>query len=596
MSEKKKIGFGKVYWPSLLASLTIIILLFIIVFWIIGSLTAKTPFAVKNDTVLHMTLNTPIGEESSAKFNPSALGFEQKTGLADINYALEYAKKDQRIKGLFLEIDNLTCGYATATEIRNAIKDFESSGKFVVTYHSGEVISLKEYYLGSAASESYGFPSSMMEFNGLGAELMFFKKLFDELGVEMQVIRGKNNDFKSAVEPFFKDKMSDSSRVQMERYISSMWYDIKSTISAEKGISMEKLEMMADSTLIRRITDAEEHNLIDGAKYRDEVIDEIAKKVNAESFDEINFMSFEKYASKKFFNNQETTNGKGNANIAVILAEGGITKNGAEMASDKITKYIREARMDDGIKTIVLRVNSPGGSALASDEIWREVKLAKESKKVIVSMGDVAASGGYYIAAPADYIFAENTTITGSIGVFGVIPYTGDMVENKLGITFDRVSTNPHAVLSLNKKLTEDEIEVIQEEIDYIYSEFVAIVAEGRNMTTDQVNQIARGRVWTGRDAINIGLVDTIGGVNDAIAYAADLAGIDKPVLQYWPKKEKNPLMDLLESMEEGNEAKASVSTENTISDEMIRYYHQIKQLDNMSGIQARMPYFLEVK
>lgn len=596
MSEKRKIGFGKVYWPSLLASLTILIILFLIVFWLIGSLTAKKPFTVESDTVLHMTLNAPIAEEGSSKFNPSALGFEQKIGLADIQFALDYAKKDQRIKGIFLEIDNLACGYATATEVRNALKDFQSSGKFIVAYHSGEAVTLKEYYLASVANENYGFSTSMMEFNGLGVELMYFKKLFDDLDIEMQIIRGKNNDFKSAVEPFFKEEMSDSSRVQLEKYINSIWYDLKSTISTERNVSMEDLEMIADSTLIRRCSDAVDYKLLDAVKYRDEVISEIAKKVGADSFEDINFMAFEKYADKKFFNNQEITDGKNNANVAVIIAQGSITKNGEELASDKITNYIREARMDENIKTIVLRVNSPGGSALASDEIWREVKLAKETKKVVVSMGDVAASGGYYISAPADYIFAENTTITGSIGVFGAFPYFGDMLENKLGITIDRVSTNPHAVLSLTKRFTEEEIEVIQEEVDEIYSQFLSVVAEGRDMTVEEVNKVARGRVWTGRDAVEIGLVDTIGGVTDAINYAANLAGIDKPVVQYWPKKKKNPLAELLENLEQEEEGDETVNSQTEISDEMMKYYYQVRDLDKMSGIQARMPYFIDVR
>lgn len=592
---KKVISFGKVFWPSLMASvvvLTLLVLFFVVLF---GSLfSGPEPFAVKDKTVLHMTLSGQINESSNSEFNPSRFQMEQQIGLADIIYGLEKAASDKRIKGIFIELDGAQCGYATASEIREALVNFqEESGKFVLAYHKGEAVGMKQYFIASAAKENYGFPSTMFEFGGLGAELMFFKGMFDKLDLEMQVVRGSNNDFKSAVEPYFLEKMSDSSKHQIERYLTSMWEDIRQTIGDAKGISPADLNIYADSTYIRRMHDAVTYKLIDAVKYRDEVMEMLVQHSGAKDAEDLEFVSFEKFARKKFENNQKIVNGssKSTGNVAVILAEGGVTTTGDGLASDKITKLLRQARLDDNIKTIVFRVNSPGGSALASDEIWREVVLAKAVKPVIVSMGDVAASGGYYIAAPATRIFAEPMTITGSIGVFGVIPYTGAMLENKLGLSFDRVSTNQRSVLTTNKKMTPEEFQIVQDEVDYIYDEFLQRVAEGRGMSKEQVNAIARGRVWTGKDAVKIGLVDELGGLKDAIAYAAKEAGLESPKVQYLPEIKKEPIQELLESLTEENQ----VSVKQGIPEELLEYYSKLRSLENYVGIQARLPYELKL-
>lgn len=585
---KSGISFGKIFWPALTASVIVVALLVIFFSALFGSLLkGPKPFAVESNTVLHMTLSGPIGETSSAKINPTSFSLDNKTGLSALLFGLEKAAEDDNIKGLFIELDMPSCGYATASEIRKAINAFEEKGKFVITYFQGEAVGLKQYYIGSAANESYGFPTTMFEFGGLGAELMFYKGLFDKLDIEMQVIRGSNNDFKSAVEPYFRKSMSDSSRVQIERYLTSMWEDIRKAISDEKSISIEKLNHYADSTMIRRVSDAVTYGLINDVKYRDEVLNIIAEKIGKSNPDDLNLASFERYAQKKFETNQKIARGK-DANIAVILAEGGVVKKGDGLSSDRITKYIRDARKDENIKAIVFRVNSPGGSALASDEIWREVMLAKAVKPVIVSMGDVAASGGYYVAAPATRIFAEPTTITGSIGVFGVIPYTGAMLENKLGVTFDRASTNDRAVLSTNKKMSPEEFAIVQEEVDFIYDQFLSRVAEGRGMAKEQVNTIARGRVWTGRDALKIGLVDELGGITNAIEYAAKEVAIEKPIIQYYPKVKAEMLAEILEAFEDQKEDNSSTES---ISEELLRYYEHIKALEQYTGIQARMPY-----
>lgn len=592
---KKVISFGKVFWPSLMASVVVLTLLVLFFFVLFGSLfSGPEPFAVKDKTVLHMTLSGQINESSNSEFNPSSFQMEQQIGLSDILYGLEKAASDKRIKGIFIELDGAQCGYATASEIREALVNFqEESGKFVLAYHKGEAVGMKQYFIASAAKENYGFPSTMFEFGGLGAELMFFKGMFDKLDLEMQVVRGSNNDFKSAVEPYFLEKMSDSSKHQIERYLTSMWEDIRQTIGDAKGISPADLNIYADSTYIRRMHDAVTYKLIDAVKYRDEVMEMLVQHSGAKDAEDLEFVSFEKFARKKFENNQKIVNGssKSAANIAVILAEGGVTTTGDGLASDKITKLLRQARLDEHIKTIVFRVNSPGGSALASDEIWREVVLAKAVKPVIVSMGDVAASGGYYIAAPATRIFAEPMTITGSIGVFGVIPYTGAMLENKLGLSFDRVSTNKRSVLTTNKKMTPEEFQIVQDEVDYIYDEFLQRVAEGRGMSKEQVNVIARGRVWTGKDAVSIGLVDELGGLKDAIAYAAKEAGLESPKVQYFPEIKKEPIQELLESLTEENQ----VSVKQGIPEELFEYYSKLRSLENYIGIQARLPYELKL-
>lgn len=602
MSDKpiKRVTFGRIFWPSLVAilvaSFITMILFFTVLGGVIGGLMGSSASKdVKSGSVLHMTLEGQISENSSSKFDPMSMQMNSKIGLSDILYGLESAKNDNQVKGVFLELKNLQCGFATAREIRNAINDFEKSGKFVVSYNGGEVITQKEYYVSSAANENYGFPTSTMEFNGLGAELMFFKNTLDKLDVEMQVIRGNNNDFKSAVEPFFRTDMSDSSRVQIEKYLSSIWLDIRTDISKDRKVSVEELNDIAENLKIHRAEDAVAFNMLDGVKYKDEVLEIVAKKAGEKTIGEKDLIAFEKYAQKGLINNQANIKNK-NANVAVILAEGDVSVSGDGLSSDKICKYVREAREDNTIKTIVLRVNSPGGSALASDEIWREVQLANKTKKVIVSMGDVAASGGYYIASPADRIFAEPTTITGSIGVFGTIPFIGKMLENKLGLTFDRAQTNKHSVMSLNRKLTLEEFGIIQTEVDAIYAQFLNRVSEGRGISVEKVNEMARGRVWTGTDAKRIGLVDELGGIKDAINYAAKKAGIDKKdvTIRYWPAKKTDRLTEFLETINDSESAE--MMTQNQMPENLIYYYEQLKKLESMQGIQMRMPFEITLR
>lgn len=592
----QKVSWGRIFWPSFWAALIVSILGLII--WLVmilglSSIGKAKGLSVNGNSVLHMTLKGQIGEKAKSNFDPGSMKINYTLGLADILHGLEAAKTEGKVKGIYIEIDALSCGFATAKEIRDAINDFEESGKFVVAYNSGEVISQLEYYIASAANENYGFPTSNMQFLGLGAELSFFKNTLDKLDVEMQIIRGSDNDFKSAVEPFFRSNMSDSSRVQIETYLSGLWADYRKDIAADRKVSAKLLDSIAENALIQDVTDAVGFKLIDATKYRDQVIQLLSDKVELDEDSDLELLSFSKYAKKRFNQNQ-TLSKEDDPNVAVILAEGGVSKSGDGLTSDEICKLFIEARNNETIKTVVFRINSPGGSALASDEIWREVKLTNKVKPVIVSMGDVAASGGYYIAAPATAIFAEPTTITGSIGVFGVIPFTGKMLENKLGLTFDRVSTNKHSIMTTNRKLTEDEMTLIQEGVDDIYDLFKTRVAEGREMTKEAVNAVGRGRVWTGRDAKRIGLVDELGGLKDAIAYAADKTGIEEVKTLYYPLVKVDSFAELLEQLGEESETQASIPS-TQLPNAVIKYYEQLKALEEVQGMQMRLPYEVEI-
>lgn len=599
--SSRKVAFGNVFWPSFLAGLIIIIagiILFLFaIFGVIGSFSEmgkSTPVVPGKNSILHVKLDKPITERSATRFDPSTFNVVNEIGLADVLDALTMAEKDPNIKGLYLEMDGIQCNYATAKEIRKGIDRFEKAGKFAIAYNSGEVITLKEYYISTAANTVYGFPTSNLEFMGLAGELSFFKGTLDKLDLEVQVIRGKNNDFKSAVEPFFLDKMSDSSRLQLKTYLNSMWNTLNQDISVARNIPVAQLNTIADELLVTDAMDAVRLQMMDGTRYRDEIEKELKSKLNLKAEEKIAMVDFEKYASKNI-KQQQIAKGK-DGNIAVVLAEGDISVDGDGLTSKDICKQIRAARENKNVKIVVLRVNSPGGSALASDEIWREVELTNKKKKVIVSMGDVAASGGYYISAAAHKIFAEPNTITGSIGVFGMIPYTGKMFEQKIGMTFDRISTHKHDALSTNRKLTSDELSKIQNEVDEIYATFLERVAKGRKMTTDQVNVLARGRVWAGSDAKRIGLVDELGGLYEAILYAAKTAGIQKKDMNvlYYPLRKEDKWDAIAEIIDESDE-QAHIQTQK-MPDLFTDALEQWTRFEAMRGIQMRIPFEMVIR
>lgn len=593
--NETKISFWKIFWPSLIALLVASIVWLLVFFGVIGGVIASLSSDNKeislNNSILRMTLEGSISENSSSTINPYSFSIDKKVGLSDLLFGIKKAANDPTVKGIYLELKNVECGISTAREIRNALINFQRSGKYIMAYHSGELISFKQYYITSCLEENYAFPTSRVEFLGLGVNYSFFKNTLDKLGVEMQVVKGRSNDFKSAVEPFLYTKMSDSARVQTSRLLNEIWSQLKMDISKDIHIDTSKLSTYATSATITSASDAAKYNLIKGALYYDEFLKILKSRAKIKETEEVTFKSFEKYAQTEFYKSQSIGLNKSKNKIAVILAEGEITVDGEELSSDKVAKYIREARLDKEVKTIVLRVNSPGGSALASDIIWREVVLANKSKKVVVSMGDVAASGGYFISAPSSYIFAEPTTITGSIGVFGVIPYTGRFMEEKLGVTFDRVTTNPHAAVSLNRKMTPEEMNILQNEVNDIYDAFLSKVSEGRKIPLSKVHSIARGRVWTGKDAKSIGLVDQLGGIDDAIQFAAKQNKLKDYELKYWPKKEVEPIEELLEELQNmKKETKLKISKNAHITEPFTHYIKEFEKIQSMKGVQMRLP------
>ena len=593
---KKESWFKKLFWPIFLSiGLSSLIFTIIFILGLIGflSLFSDEPLELEPNTILHLKLDGPIREVSNTELDPMTFSFNAQIGLSDILYGLDQASKDKNVKGLFIDIGDIDCGMATAEELRQGIAKFKKSGKFVLAYNSGEYVSQKAYYISSVANETYAFPNSVFEWKGLGGEVVFLKGLLDKLDVELEVIRGTDNDFKSAVEPYFRKSMSDSSRVQVERYLNSIWSVYLSEVSTSRKVRKDSLAEYAESLLVRNAKDAMSLKLIDGIKYRDEIEDILMKKTRVKEVKDLVFFDFNKYCKKIFIENQELAN-VAEPDIAVIIAEGDISVDGSGMSSTEICKYFSEVRNNNDIKAVVFRVNSPGGSALASEEIWREVALTNMSKPVVVSMGDLAASGGYYVSTAASRIFANSSTISGSIGVFGVIPYTGKMFENKLGIEFDYASTNSHSVFSLNKKLSDEELQITQEEVDNIYQLFLKRVADGRGMKVEEVHKIARGRVWTGEDALENGLVDEIGGLNEAITYTKKKIGSKRGELIYYPKVKENKLESFIEMIEE--EEGANLKSNSILNHPYLREIGiTVQKIEALKGIQMRLPYDVKI-
>ncbi|MBL7921460.1 MAG: signal peptide peptidase SppA [Bacteroidia bacterium] len=544
---------------------------------------------VKTNSVLKLDLEGQIQDRE--KENPlkefgdlGPLTAEGAYGLNVLIDKIQKAKTDDKIKGIYLYSKHLEAGFATTQELRNALEDFKKSGKFIYSY--AEFYGQKEYYLASVANKVFLNPQGDLDWKGLSMSIMFFKNAFEKLGVDVQVFR--HGKFKSAVEPFLLDKMSASNRLQSETFLNSIWSTMLQNISKDRKMSVEELNRMANNLEIKFPEDAV-GKLVDATYYEDEVLTEIKKKVGVAEKDKLNLVDIDKYDPK-----DKKTEGKDVKKIAVIYASGSINSgNGGddEIGSDALAKTIKDARLDDKVKAIVLRVNSPGGSALASDVIWREVVLAKKAKPVIVSMGNLAASGGYYISCAADRIFAQPNTITGSIGVFGMIPNIQKALDQKLGITVDTVNTNLHSdVGGPLRGVSATEYEYIQSGVERVYDVFTKRVAEGRKMSQADVDSIGQGRVWTGADALKINLVDEMGGLNDAIAYAAKKAKVTDYKLVELPKQ-KSPF-DFLTKKE--NEIEAHFVKKNLgIS---YTYFKQLQKLASLQGIQARLPFEMLVQ
>lgn len=599
--------FFKFTFASLIGSIVGgLILTFIIFIMIVGSFTQSLTMAdqgkinpVEDKSVLHVKFNKEITDRAPMEdFNIASLiqQADGKDGLDDILRNIRTAADDPRIEGIFLDFSNVPAGMASLEEIRLELLKFKESEKWIMAY--SEYYSQKGYYIASVADEIYLYPEGGLDWKGLGGELYFLKGFFEKTNIEMQVIRGSNNRFKSAVEPYMYDKMSSANREQTMTYLDAIWGKMLQGISESRGIAAADLNEMADSMYIRNPHDALEYKLVDGLKYRDEIIAALEEKLSIEGDDKVNYISMTKYTNAKPWTNAEGESydaGYGDREkIAVIYAIGGIESGNGDdetIGSERISKAIRKARLDSSVKAIVLRVNSPGGSALASDVIWRETILAKEAKPFIVSMGDVAASGGYYIACGADKIYAHPNTITGSIGVFGVLPNTEKMFNDHLGVTFDRVATNQYANLgSMNSSLTDDEYAIIQEGVDDVYLTFKTRVSEGRGMTVDEVDSIGQGRVWAGTDALRIGLVDELGSLKDACGAAAEMAEVEDYRIVSYPEQ-TSKLEEILKEMAGEQESKV---IERELG-EFAWLYEQFKSLKSMNGVQARLPFILKI-
>jgi len=587
--------FFKYVFASAIGTLLAGALLLVILFGlIIGSITAAMDdFAMEKSTrvyensVLTLHFDQPIVERAP-KEDVVIPGFTSKqSGLNQIISSIEKAKDDDKIEGIYLNMTGVGTGFASVEAIRNALLEFKESGKWIIAY--SEYYSQPAYYLATVADELYLNPEGLIEFTGLNYQPMFMKDLFDKIGVEMQVVRGKNNNFKSAVEPFIYNEMSESNRLQSTLFINSIWDHIVNEIAAARGISIEAVNAFADELGGMYPDQVLESRFIDGLIYQDELNTIISEKLDVEELKSKQLVTLEKYASSR--GKKSSIGDYKKKKVTVIYAVGDITSgegNDETIGSDRIAKAIREARQDSSVKAVVLRVNSPGGSALASDVIWRETELLVEEKPLVVSMGDYAASGGYYISVASDRIFAEPNTITGSIGVFGVIPNAQDLLNDKIGVHFDGVKTNTHSdIFNFSKPLSESEYAIIQKRVDQTYDSFKDRVASGRNLRVSYVDSIGQGRVWTGEDALEIGLVDEIGGMDDAIAYAASLAEVDDYRIQELPYQ-KSSFEQMMEDF--GVETSQKLLESKLEDFELLRQYNYIQSIMNLRGIQAILP------
>lgn len=575
--------------------------LFIII-GIIGSLAKPSDGIpkIKENTILELQFNyqipdravpNPFKDIDFKTFEP-----KKKLGLNKILENIEKASKDDNIKGLFLNLTDISSNFgsmATIEEIRNKLIEFKKSEKFIVA-HSNISFSQKAYYLASVADKIYLNPAAMFIWAGMGGEMVFYKKALNKLGIDPQVIR--HGRYKAAVEPFMLDKMSKENREQVMTYVGGLWNHMLKGISKQRNISVAKLNKIADNFKIHKPEELVKLGLIDGAFYADEMQNELKKLTNKKEKEKLNKINITKYnkVPKKTF---EYIKDK----IAVIYATGqiGMEQSEASIGPD-LANTIRKARENKNVKAVVLRVNSPGGSALTSDIIWREVVLTQKVKPVIASMGNVAASGGYYISCAADTIVASPNTITGSIGIFGLFFSGEKLIKETLGLSTDEFGTNKHTnfgggtplpIPLTSRKFNKFEKEVLQKYIKDGYDSFVNKVAAGRKMTYDEINKIGEGRVWTGEDAKKIGLVDVLGGLETAIRIAKEKAGLEKYTVVNLPK-EKDPFAVIMESFT--SEAKAYI-LERELGSEY-KYYNKVKHLIQSEGIQARIPYDLEIR
>ncbi|MDO7876326.1 signal peptide peptidase SppA [Hymenobacter sp. ASUV-10] len=549
---------------------------------------------VASNSVLELKLNEPLTERGrEARFGPFG-GGESSTGLVEVKEAIRRAKTDDNIKGILLNLEMVQGGLASLEEVRDALIDFKKGGKFVVAYH--ETASEKSFYLASVADEIYLHPQGLLEFNGLSTEVMFFKRLFDKVGIEPYIFRV--GSFKSAVEPFMRESFSDSARYQTVSFLNSINDHTIAQVAASRGIAPERLHLISDSMLVHDANDALRLKMVTKLGYFDEVQDYLRGKLKLDKDKKPSLVSLSEYADSEDIDEKEgSTSGN---RIAVIYAEGDIVGgkgSDSNIGGTKFAEAIRKARLDDKVKAVVLRINSPGGSSLASDVIYREVVLTKKVKPIIASMSDVAASGGYYIAMACDTIVAHPNTITGSIGVFGILPNIQPLLADKLGITVDRVRTGKFSdVPTITRPLTEFEKRVLQHEVDNIYADFTSKAAQGRHMPVERLRRLASGRVWSGLEAKANGLVDVLGDYDDALKLAATRAHLkaDDYRVQRLPRQKSS--FEQFVSMFNDSDDEAKARAMKAELGPLYPAYQQYQQLRQMRGVQARLPYELDIE
>lgn len=587
-------SFGKAFLSSCLGALVAMILFAVLavifIMGLVGSAASEDQVVVAEKSVLHLKLDAQISElqqEDPFAGLPVVGGNVPRIGLLQLKETINHAKSDDKIEGIYLEVSYPMTGFASLEEIRESLIDFRESGKWVVAYN--EVMSEGAYYLASAASEVYLHPEGEIEFNGLTAEIGFFKNLLDKLEIKPQVFRV--GEFKSAVEPFLLEKMSPENRTQLQEMVNSIYDHVLTKISESRKIPKDVLKNVSDKMQINNAAAALEFKLVDSLLYMDQLQANLRKRVGVDDIDDIKMIKYNKY--RKSFSTYKSTKNE----IAVIVANGTIVPGTNEdsdqfIAADKYVEEIRKARENDRIKAIVLRVNSPGGEFRSSDMIWREIELTKKVKPVIASMSDYAASGGYYLSMGCDTIVAQPHTITGSIGIFGILFDMSGFLGNKLGITFDEVRTGDFGdTYTVTRPLNQVEKNFIQKNLEDHYNTFTQKAAEGRNVAQSEILGVASGRVWTGAQAKDRKLVDVLGGFNDAVRIAADKANVgDDYRIRYYP--EQKPFFDQLINQLQENASTNRIESE---LGELKVYYHQLKKVQHYQGAEAILPFELQI-
>lgn len=553
---------------------------------------AEKPAPIQPNSVLKLTFDNPIPEKTNnLDMDPFDFKNQKILGLQEMVRSLETAKEDDNIKGILLEVDGVYTGFATISVLRDALIDFKDSGKFIIAY--SKYYTQGAYYLASTADEVHLNPLGMIDFRGFAAQVPFFKTMLDKVGIKMQVFyAGK---FKSATEPYRRDNMSDENRLQIREYLGDMYNLFLQDISDTRNISVPELKRLADDYAASEPEQALQAQLIDKITYRDESIQTVRNKLGLEEEDKLNLVSLKTYHSSKPW----SSNAKTRDRVAIIYAEGTIIDgsgiNGT-IGDEKYVKLIDKVRKDDRVKAVVLRVNSPGGSAMSSENIWRAISQVKEvGKPVIVSMGDYAASGGYYIACLADSILAEPNTITGSIGVFNMIPSTQKLLNDKIGIRFDTVKTGKFSHgFSPFIDLSPEEGRIIQKRTNMMYETFLKRVGDGRNMTRDDVHAVAQGRVWTGLKAKDIGLVDKLGDLDDAVKIAAGMANLEEYRITELPQP-KEALQEFLEYFMDVEDIRTRSMLKKELGS-LYPHYQFVQELQSSNGMQMRLPFLMPFK